>query len=185
MTRRRVLLLPAAALVVLAVARPWPGQPGNRVVVRPDGGGPGWDVYLVGGATREEGERLGRHFLERVTLTNGRGGAVALERPKAGGVVVALFLSPGDVSDPANMAQAGRLRDGLARVVFPGEAVALQVCQGPMRLGPGRRAGPRRGRHPALAAGPDGGVAGGRADWWQRPHSAPPSRSPARPSPSW
>jgi hypothetical protein len=62
---------------------------------------------------------------------------VALERPKAGGVVVALFLDPGDVNDPANVTQAGRLRDELARVVFPGEAVALQVCRGPMAFGPG------------------------------------------------
>jgi hypothetical protein len=30
-----------------------------------------------------------------------------------------------------------RLRGGLAQVVFPGEAVALQVCRGPMVFGPG------------------------------------------------
>jgi hypothetical protein len=30
-----------------------------------------------------------------------------------------------------------RLRDELARVVFPGEAVALQGCRGPMAFGPG------------------------------------------------
>jgi len=129
MTRRRVLLLSAAilVLVLVLVVRPWPGTPKNRVTARPDGGGPGWDVYLAGAATREEGERLGRYFLARATPTGGRGGVVVLERPPAGGVVAALLLSPDEVLASTTMGQAGRLRDELA----------LQVCQGPMRLGQG------------------------------------------------
>jgi hypothetical protein len=33
--------------------------------------------------------------------------------------------------------QCGQLREALARDIFPGEAVALQVCRGPMSFGPG------------------------------------------------
>jgi hypothetical protein len=108
-----------------------------RIRPGPAGGGSGWDVYLAGAATKDEGERLGRHLLERVTLTNGWGGAVLLEHPQAGGVVVALLLDPEEVGEPAAVMQAARLREELARVAFPGEPVALQVCRGPFRFGPG------------------------------------------------
>jgi hypothetical protein len=135
--RRALTILVAFVGLVLVAMVVRPGAPKNRVSVTPDGGGPGWDVYLVGAATKEEGERLGRHLLERVQLANGRGGAVALERPAAGGVVVALFLDPAEIRELATMTQADRLRDELARSVFPGEALALQVCRGPMSYGPG------------------------------------------------
>jgi hypothetical protein len=38
---------------------------------------------------------------------------------------------------PVGTMQAGWLRGELAKSVFPGEALAVQVCRGPMRFGPG------------------------------------------------
>jgi hypothetical protein len=52
-------------------------------------------------------------------------------------VVVALLLDLDEVLASATMVQAGRLREELARDVFPGEALALHVCRGPMSYGPG------------------------------------------------
>jgi hypothetical protein len=137
MTRRHALLILAAGAAALLVVRPWPGAPKNRVAVEPDGGGPGWDVYLAGGATKEEGERLGRFLVGAIKLTNGRGGAAVLERPNAGGVVVALLLDPDEAEGPGTALRCGPLREELAREVFPGEPVALQICRGPMVFGPG------------------------------------------------
>ena len=107
-----------------------------------------WFSYLIQKSIREgqpdaaldqvnEGERLGQYFLGHVKLTNGRGGALVLERPRSGGVVVALLLDPEEAGDPATALQCGRLREELAREVFPGETVSLQVCRGPMTFGPG------------------------------------------------
>jgi hypothetical protein len=50
---------------------------------------------------------------------------------------LALFLDPEEANDPATAMQSARLRAELARDVFPGEPVALQVCRGPKRFGPG------------------------------------------------
>jgi hypothetical protein len=52
-------------------------------------------------------------------------------------VVVALLLDLDEASDPANLMQAARLREALAKEVFPGEPVVLQVFRGPMTFGPG------------------------------------------------
>jgi hypothetical protein len=49
---------------------------------------------------------------------------------------VALLLDPDEAGDPTPAMQCGRLREELARAVFPGEAVALQVCRGPMAFVP-------------------------------------------------
>jgi hypothetical protein len=56
---------------------------------------------------------------------------------RAGRPARQLPLDPDEVRASATMMPCARLRAELARDVSPGEAVALQVCRGPMAYGPG------------------------------------------------
>jgi hypothetical protein len=131
-TTLTVLAVAALARVILIV-RPWPGTPANRVTVA------GWEVFFAGVATRDDAEKLGHYLADHGPPADPGGNrtGVVIDRPPDGGVFVAVFFTPEAADDPTNLAELRRLRTALAADVSPGEPVTVEVCRGPIRLGPG------------------------------------------------